>query len=338
MNDLIQCSPARKDFQRWLAWGNGPLTVYKGEKAAAMLVKLNKKPGVDYLYQSAVGKDNSISWDNRLMFCGVSDIKNQALYLTEDTMRSLTDGQYPLVTQTGPSMVEEICGRLNQRVEEIIANDRNNLPVREVTGEMALRNLHYYQEYGAKEDAIRQFFADEIPDGQFHSDYAMDGLQEAAFLAYIQDPDGFIQSEAEKHIETNQEKFLIEFLKNDALLAEYQALIQDTGNPIHRMKAITDSVKASGGKTVTVTVQKNGQELTFKAEASSLTGYRSYYNTYDIPAQDRRKFEELFGRHTDYTAEDITRITYGRNSIYEAAPVQTEDIAEEIGIGGMQFG
>ena len=57
----------------------------------------------------------------------MSNIKNQALYLTEDVIRSLSDGQYPLVTQAGPSMVKEIRGRLNQRVEEIIANDRNNV-------------------------------------------------------------------------------------------------------------------------------------------------------------------------------------------------------------------
>lgn len=205
MEDLIQCFAANKGFQRWLSFGKIPLTVYKDEKAAAMLVKLDKKQGVDYLYQAAVGKDNSISWDKSLMFCGLYDMKSQALYLTEDTVRSLSDGQYPLVTINCPSKVKEICGRLNLRVEEIIANDRNNLLVREVTDGIALHNLHYYQEYGAKEDAIRKFFDDEAPDGQFHSDYAMDGLRETAFLAYIQDPDGFIQAEAEKYIKANQE-------------------------------------------------------------------------------------------------------------------------------------
>ena len=89
---------------------------------------------------------------------------------------------------------------------------------------------------------------------------------------------------------------------------------------------------------MTVTVQKEEQELSFKAEASSLTGYRNYYSTYDIPASDRRKFEELFGRHADYTAEDITRITYGRNTIYEIEPAQTEELAETLEMGGMQFG
>ena len=95
------------------------------------------------------------------------------------------------------------------------------------------------------------------------------------------------------------------------------------------MKAITDAVKASGAKTVTVTIQKEGQELAFKAAVNSLTGHKNYYSAYDISASDRREFERLFGRHSDYTAEDITRITYGRNTIYEAPAVQAGEIAEE---------
>ena len=340
MEDLIQCSVAQENFQRWLDWGSEPMTVYKGEKATTVLVTLEKKPNVDYLYRTAVGKDNSISWSNRLMFCGVYDVKSRALYLTEDALHSLTDGPCPLVTTTVPSIVKELRDRINRRVEEIIANDRNNLPVQEITDGKVLRSLHYYQEYGAKEDAIRQYFDDKAPDGRFHSSYTLDGLREDAFLAYIQDQEGFIRAEAEKYIDTNQEKLLIDFLENDALLAEYQALMEDTGNPVHRMKAITDAVKAGGGKTVTVTVQKEGQELTFKVEASSLIGNRNYYSTYDIQASDRRKFEELFGRYAHFTAEDVTRITYGRNTIYEAAPAQTEELAEEndMGMGGMQFG
>ena len=78
--------------------------------------------------------------------------------------------------------------------------------------------------------------------------------------------------------------------------------MQDTENPIHRMKAITEALKASGAKTVTVTVEKDGMELTFKTAANSLTGHRNYYSTYDIPAQDRREFERLFGRSADYCA------------------------------------
>lgn len=338
MKDLIPCTAARDDFRQWLVWGHAPMTVYKGEKAVAMMTRLEKSPSVEYLYQTAIERDGSVSWNNGLTFCGVSDLKNNTLYLTKGTLDCLADGQAPLVTETGPSMVERITSRINQQVEDTIANDQGRLPVQELTDWKALRDIQYYQEYGAKESAIRQFFDGMEPDAQFHSGYTLDGLPEAAFLVYIQDPEGFVQTEAEKYIKTNQEKLLLQFLKKDALLAEYQVLIQDTESPIHRMKAITDAVKASGAKTVTVTVQKDGTELTFKALASSLTGHRNYYSTYDIPAQGRREFERLFGRSADYHAEEISKITYGRNTIYEAPPVQTVDLAEGQEMGGMRFG
>lgn len=132
------------------------------------------------------------------------------------------------------------------------------------------------------------------------------------------------------YIKNNQEKFLLQFQKNDALLAEYQTLIQDVGSPIHQMKAITEAIDICGAKMVSVTIQKAGEELTFKMDAGQLKGYRTTYNTTHISAAGRRAFEQMFGRHASFSAEDVTKITYGRNTIYETAePVQN------IGMGGM---
>ena len=337
MEDLITCKVAREDFQQWLASGNGPVTIHSGEKADVLLTILEKTPSVDYLYRTSIAKDGGISWRNSLLFCGVYDGENHALYLAKDAQAIFTRGPVPLVTEPGGSMMEDICGKVNRRVEDILANDRSNLPVQEVTGWLAARNLEHYQKYGAQTDAIQMLFEGRAPDGKFHSGYAMEELPEAAFLAWLQDPEGFIQAEAEMYIKSNSEKLLQQFLESDALLAEYQALVQDTGSPIHRMKAITDAMKASGAKMVTVTVQKDGMDLTFKTAADSLMGHRNSYSTYDIPAADRREFERLFGRCADYNAEDITRITYGKKTLYEAEPVQEETMAESAGpaMGGM---
>ncbi len=58
-------------------------------------------------------------------------------------------------------------------------------------------------------------------------------------------------------------------------------------------------------------------------------------NASGIPAQDRRRFEELFGCHSDYNADDITKITYGRNTIYEAPAAPVEEMGPVMQIGGM---
>lgn len=335
MKDLIQCAAARSDFLEWLASETAPATVWTGEASGILLLKLEKGPSADYLYMTPTARNGGISWDSSPLFCGVYDRETQMLYLAKDAQSVLTKGQAPLAEKSGPSVLEEINDRINHRVEGIIANDRNNLPVQEVTGWQAARDLQYYREHGARSEALQYFFTRREPDGQFHSGYTLDELPEAAFMAWLKNPEGFIQTEAEAYIKTNQEKFLLQFLENEALLAEYQALAQDTGNPVHRRKAISDAIKTSGAKTVTVTVQKEEGELTFRTQASSLTGQWASYSTYDIPAADRRAFEQVFGRQANYGPEDIIKITYGRNTIYEALPTQTEEMAEGMRMGGM---
>ena len=247
MEDLIPCKAAQSNFQRWLESGNGPMTVYVGERVDTLLIRLEKALSVDYLYRTSIAKDGGISWNNSLLFCGVYDGENHALYLARNAQTIFTRGPVPLVTEPGDSMLEDICGKINRRVEDILANDKR------------------------------------------------------------------------------------QFLENDALLAEYQALIQDTGSPIHRMKAITDALNSSNAKMVTVTVQKGEGELTFKMEASQMKGHHAYYSSYYIPAADRRRFQQVFGRSADFKAEDVIRITYGRNTIYLAEPAQAESTAKDGG-------
>ena len=246
MNDLFQSTVDRDEFQQWLGVGTAPLTVWQDEKAVVTLSRLEKNPSMDYLYRIGVEQDNSISWDSSMLFCGVYDKEHGTLYLTKDSMRILTDGKFPLVTEGGPSMVEEISSRVNERVESMIANDRNNLPISEVSSYQALRDLKDYQVYDAWAEAVQHVFGGREPDRQFHSGYALDGLPEEAFIAYIADPEYLIQTEADQYIKNNQEKLLLQFLNNDARLAEYQALMQDTGNPIHRNLLLCSSCANSG--------------------------------------------------------------------------------------------
>lgn len=66
-----------------------------------------------------------------------------------------------------------------------------------------------------------------------------------------------------------------------------------------------------------------------------MKGYRTYYSSFGIPAADRRIFEQMFGRYADFCAEDVAMITYGRNTIYTAPTMQTEDMAKGMVMGGM---
>ena len=82
-------------------------------------------------------------------------------------------------------------------------------------------------------------FSGEKPDVQFHSEYYT-SLTEDTLLSYLKSPEDYIKTTAEQYMRDNQEEFLAQFLKKDALLAEYQMLSQDSDAPVYRMRAITE--------------------------------------------------------------------------------------------------
>ena len=91
----------------------------------------------------------------------------------------------------------------------------------------------------------------------------------------------------------------------------------DEGTVFHVDDAGTVHVNWDCGSTLTV--RKDGKELTFKTETGDLrrdcTGGYSHWH---MIAADRRRFFECFGRNAEYRPEEILRITYGRSILYEA--------------------
>ena len=134
------------------------------------------------------------------------------------------------------------------------------------------------------------------------------------------------QEAAKAYIEEHQENILAQFYNNALLRKELQKIYDDPGHILHRVKAIIDAVTQSGAKTVNVTINKEDKDFTFKYETRTLTvAPSSYYSSYNIKASDRREFENLFGRRADFYPNEITKITYGRNVIYDSSEF---DIAE----------
>ncbi len=339
MNTLIQAPMAHEVFRMWLEANNTPLQINCKDSRTVTVITFPKTEQISYLFCQDNYKGTSICMDDPFHFCGIYSRQDQTLHLVDGSLCSIISGLTSEECMNSEALKESFCSQVNQRIEEIIAEDRRNLAVQRITDSQMQHQLKYCLDYGASESAVRLLFAHEEPDIRFHSSYTVSYMDEEAILAYIQSPDAIIQMEAEQYIKSHQEVILLEFLRNDALRTEYQALMRNTGSPLHRMKAITEAITASGAKTVTVTIQKEGTVLTFKTAADSLTGHRTYYSTYQIPASDRRRFEQLFGRHASYSAEDITRITYGKKTIYEASPVQTEELVGRQGptmqMGGM---
>lgn len=302
------------------------LTISKGEKNIATILRLVREPGIHYLYGISPMWNDAVSWDDRPEFIGIYHQMAQGLFLTKDSldyMGSVTDGDRKMFT-----VAETLTEQIRRAVEQMVGDDRNNLTIRELPT-LEMDRVKYYVEYKARKDAAFLILDGQAPPGHFQCDFTLYDMQDDDFLNYLRDPQAYIQTQAKQYFESHQADILRQLLETEALVKEYQALMDDPGNSIHRKWEIAAAVKNCCGKNVTVSIQKDGKALTFKIQSTALTGCRDTYPTWDIPAADRREFERLFGRYGDFSAEDITKITYGRNTIYEAPEHPALDFAAD---------
>lgn len=325
MSQQKQAPLPRQEFQEWLENAAVPVLVLQKGKHLGSVVKVPATPEIDYLFGCETFYGERISWSDRLEFCGLYDRQHQALHLLDDPLPNFVSGLTEEECQDSTAFGKRIAQEVDRYVEAAISNDRSRLSVRELTSERNINSYRYYKGTEAGREAASLVFSGEKPDVQFHSEYYT-SLTEDTLLSYLKSPEDYIKTTAEQYMRDNQEEFLAQFLKKDALLAEYQMLSQDSDTPVYRMRAITDALQKSGAKTVNVTVQKDGVELTFKTSAESLKGLKSQYSTWYIAPSDRLQFRHLFGAGSDYSAEDIIRIAYGRSTLYEAPSAPAEDI------------
>lgn len=304
MSQQKQAPLPRQEFQEWLENAAVPVLVLQKGKHLGSVVKVPATPEIDYLFGCETFYGERISWSDRLEFCGLYDRQHQALHLLDDPLPNFVSGLTEEECQDSTAFGKRIAQEVDRYVEAAISNERSRLSVRELTSERNINSYRYYKGTEAGREAASLVFSGEKPDVQFHSEYYT-SLTEDTLLSYLKSPEDYIKTTAEQYMRDNQEEFLAQFLKKDALLAEYQMLSQDSDAPVYRMRAITDALQKSGAKTVNVTVQKDGVELTFKTSAESLKGLKSQYSTWYIAPSDRLQFRHLFGAGSDYSAEDI---------------------------------
>ena len=314
----MEAGPLHKRFAAWLAGPEGGAFAYQVGDSHYTILRARKNADFDYLYCQGDYKTNSVKRRNTFEYAGIFCRRDSFVYDDQANIRALRHENLMRLGAAG--MLERLEAEVRGAVELAIGGNRKKLKIGKLTTEQKLRELEYYQQYGAASEARAAFLGSER--GRvfsFACYYEPERWTEESLLEYILDPVGYTAREAAAYMESHQETMLYEFLTNDALKAEYRALAGNSRHPAHRIKGIMEAVNATEAKTVRVTIRKDGTEFTFKANADDLRrDCGNHYITWYIAGADRREFERLFGRSADYGPEHILRIEYGRTVLYEA--------------------
>lgn len=305
------------NFDNWLASGSlEPINLKTGSDRH-IYMRVAKTAAYDYIYSQRQYKEEGIVRGDPFQYAGVYCKADGLIYDGQYELRSVYDDE-DYTSRSAEKLQATLQADVRSRIERVIDNDRANLNITKLTEPRKVSSLEEYIKYSAP-GAAREAYLDtvEFEGYTFRCYYEAHRWTEDSLLNYISDPEKYAAREAAQYIETHQEEMLSDFLEGDALTTAYNAILAASGDPVHFIKRIRMAVNASDAKTVNVTIDKDGQSLTFKTEAYPLrVDCGSYYSTYHIVAADRRTFEEAFGRSANFAPEEIVSITYGRKEIY----------------------
>lgn len=309
----------QNELMQWLASDSPePVKYFQKQREAFAILRVSIAPAFDYLYEQSHYYREAIQRGEAFEYAGIYCRKDDKLYDAQYALCTLLpECSDDLHTRGRVQLAEQLKADVCARVCAMIGNDRRNLTVTTLSEEKA-QELEAFRERQALDCAARYYLSGRsIEDTIFQCGYTREPWSDQNLLRYILDPGDYAQQEATAYFETHQEQILLELLEDDAILAAWRAILDDPQHRLHMVRRIRDAVSQSGAKRVWVTIHKDGKELTFQTDAHTLcTDCSNSYNRWDILPQDRRRFEETFGRYAEYGPEDVTCITYAKKTLY----------------------
>lgn len=298
---------AQEKFLNWLKEdGSEPYQVQIGMYNNYLFLKNEIRKGIKIVYAYSLNKDGEFGIHDDPKYQCLYMIDTETLYDIQYDLSKLFDRDEHSATSfytVNLEYQEKVRNGVNAKVmlieDKIMVNDENR------------EKAKYYAEKDAREIYLRRTETD----FKYSCNYESEGFHRK-ILDYLTEPDKVVRLTVDTYYKEQLESIKNKIIMNkvtEEFVREYE---KDENAHLVCLRNIISAVPESC-QTVNVTTVIGGEELTFKCEASQLrSDYNDSYYTWHIPATDRRKYEEAYGKR-DFRPEDITRITYSRKVLYE---------------------
>lgn len=304
-------------FKEWLA--NDDCTYFDiniehGWRDRITKVKINDD--FKLLYSQYVNDIHGMTQDKEFRFCGIY-YNTDGLVYDPGFVISRSDVEISHIV----GLFDE---RVRARIDKLVDNNVDNLPIHKITSESGAEQYEYYLRYQADEDARRAFFTDGYEKLECHCTYYDENpMATDKVFDYIRNPEAFIESAAREYIQKNGEKILISVLKAKAVNETLKAIEADKGNNIHLIKRICKAMRAEPlANTVKVTVEIDGVIHEFPYPHNSLCVDPLYsYKMWNTTKSEANRFRNIF-KCSEFKPEEIVQITYRKNVLYSKEDVR----------------
>ncbi|MCM1285703.1 MAG: hypothetical protein NC213_03595 [Acetobacter sp.] len=297
------------------------------------LFKIPLNDDFTFIYYKRTSQEDSFGLNKDLKNVGLYYKQDGCIYNSDYYIKSMCEETPIFKIKTQKSdFAERLTEFVKGKVEAIIDNNVNNLSTREISDEWKLKSVAYFIEHTAKDQARELFLSEtEVADIEYECHHSIDNMTDIEYIRFITDKDALAAEKADEYVKDKQEDILVQFYQNTALRKELQKIYDDPEHELYKIKAIMNAVERTCAKTVNITVNKDNKEFTFKYDADRLRlDPKGHYWNWGMKSSDERTFENIFGGFAHFYANDITKITYCRNVIYDSSAfdmTETEDTA-----------
>lgn len=288
-------------------------------------LKVPRTDQVIFLFHKSNFYGDKVSRNSVLRYAGFYNKTDNSIYDSDLCLMALFPNHAKRI-QVG-ELYCQINTEVRKAVEERVENDMENLSA-QVLDEENREKLLFFEKIYLRGEVRKLYLLDvQSEEVKYECWYECnEGNNDDTLFAYLENPDKFVQAEAKSYIAEHQADILYGIKFAEMKKGALQTMEAEVDGRLPRIKRIMAAVGESGAQSVKVTVNKNGEEFTFKTLAHKLKrDSYDYYSAYDIEAKDRIAFTEKFGRGANYAPEEIVDISYRGKSIYSAQPYEPEE-------------
>lgn len=318
-----------KEFRKWLEEASPRVYEIRDGDRADLYIKAEKNKDFSYLYHYTTSEPDGVKRFRNFDYAGIFCKSDGLIYDACGEIEKFFPGiEYPFGEER---MLADVENRVREMIEEYVSEKYA------ATDKVALTDKYAEMMNRAADDVLRyktqkSFLAGIKSDAPYQSDYRFNDRKEDWLLEYIKDKQGYIKRLGEKYIKENADTIAFDYAKYKRLQVELKKLEELADSPLHRLREIRKAVESVTTQKVTVTIEKESQQFTFRASASALrAGDRRWFSPWVMETADRNAFWERFGNGTSFLPEEVTAIYQRNQCIYTAKPfISTEEETESI--------
>lgn len=313
-----------EEFFNFLQSSSNLQTFCYGDNSRIMVSKVRYNDKIDILYSLRSYRGELFDLKTGFEYSGIYDKENNKLLDLNYNIRcDILNWEY-----NDERLVDSyklyglISCDVNNKIRELVNDNKTDLfslDEAELSEEINDSDVVHEFINGCTHESLEDHYK------EYYSDKPKD------ILDYLTNKDLFLEEESRDFILDNKSEILKGLTITRDKRMRLKNIEDNKNHSYHKIKAIIDAVRDKNYVTVNITINRDKIEQTFKYDASTLaSSYNSKLSCFNIgKVSDRNKFEENYGRWSDFEYEDIIKMTYGKNTIYEDNNFKEKSLKEE---------